>query len=101
MNPRRRGRARSALAVTLLLGGALRDASGQASSAPTAIAVATAQAPTPTERVTFDEAIRRAVEKNPTVVAAATGILRAEGLIRQARAATRLQIGRASCRERV
>jgi outer membrane protein len=53
---------------------------------------AVAQAPTPTERVTFDEAIRRAVEKNPTVVAAATGILRAEGLIRQARAATRPQI---------
>jgi outer membrane protein TolC len=42
--------------------------------------------------VTFDEAIRRAVEKNPTVVAAATGILRAEGLIRLARAATRPQI---------
>jgi outer membrane protein TolC len=56
------------------------------------MAVAAAQAPAPTERVTFDEAIRRAVEKNPTVVAAATGILRAEGLIRQARAATRLQI---------
>ncbi len=55
-------------------------------------AIAVAQAPTPTERVTFDEAIRRAVEKNPTVVAAATGILRAEGLIRLARAATRLQI---------
>jgi outer membrane protein TolC len=55
-------------------------------------AVAVAQAPTPTERVTFDEAIRRAVEKNPTVVAAATGILRAEGLIRLARAATRPQI---------
>jgi outer membrane protein TolC len=55
-------------------------------------AAAVAQAPTPTERVTFDEAIRRAVEKNPTVVAAATGILRAEGLIRLARAATRPQI---------
>jgi outer membrane protein TolC len=53
---------------------------------------AVAQAPPPTERVTFDEAIRRAIEKNPTVVAAATGILRAEGLIRQAHAATRLQI---------
>ncbi len=51
-----------------------------------------AQAPTPTERVTFDEAIRRAIEKNPTVVAAATGILRAEGLIRLARAATRPQV---------
>ena len=55
-------------------------------------AVAAAQAPTPTERVTFDEAIRRAIEKNPTVVAAATGILRAEGLIRLARSATRPQI---------
>ena len=55
-------------------------------------AIAAAQAPTPSERVTFEEAIRRAVEKNPTVVAAATGILRAEGLIRQARAATRPQI---------
>jgi outer membrane protein len=90
VKPRRRGRACSALAVALLLGGAVRDASGQASSAPPA--VASAQAPTPTERVTFDEAIRRAVEKNPTVVVAATGILRAEGLIRQARAATRLQV---------
>jgi outer membrane protein len=51
-----------------------------------------AQAPTPTERVTFDEAVRRAMDKNPTVAAVATGILRAEGLVRQARAATRLQI---------
>jgi outer membrane protein TolC len=51
-----------------------------------------AQAPTPTERVTFKEAIARAIEKNPTVTAAATAILRAEGLIRTARAATRLQI---------
>jgi outer membrane protein TolC len=55
-------------------------------------AIAVGQAPAPSERVTFDEAIRRAVEKNPTVVAAATGILRAEGLIRLARAATRPQI---------
>ena len=43
-------------------------------------------------RITFDEAIRRAIEKNPTVQAAAAGILRAEGLLRQARAATRLQV---------
>jgi outer membrane protein TolC len=55
-------------------------------------AIVVAQTPTPTERLTFDEAIRRAVEKNPTVVAAATGILRAEGLVRLARSATRLQI---------
>jgi outer membrane protein TolC len=72
----RRAVAGSALVAALLWGGV----------------TVSAQAPTPTERVTFDEAIRRAVEKNPTVVAAATGILRAEGLIRLARAATRPQI---------
>jgi outer membrane protein TolC len=51
-----------------------------------------AQTPVPVVRVTFKEAIDRAIDRNPTVAAAATGILRAEGLIRQARAATRLQI---------
>ncbi|HEV3141504.1 MAG TPA: hypothetical protein VGY57_13350, partial [Vicinamibacterales bacterium] len=51
-----------------------------------------AQSPVPTLRVTFDDAIKRAMEKNPTVQAAASAILRAEGLVRQARAATRLQI---------
>ncbi|HEV3141289.1 MAG TPA: TolC family protein [Vicinamibacterales bacterium] len=51
-----------------------------------------AQSPAPTLRVTFDDAIKRAMEKNPTVQAAASAILRAEGLVRQARAATRLQI---------
>src|SRR5258708_6165147 len=55
-------------------------------------AVLSAQAPPPVVRVTFKEAIDRAIERNPTVAAAATSILRAEGLIRQARAATRLQI---------
>ena len=47
-----------------------------------------AQAPAPVVRITFAEAIARAQEKNPTVAGAAAGILRAEGLIRQARAAT-------------
>ena len=51
-----------------------------------------AQTPAPVIRVTFKEAIDRAIEKNPTVAAAATGILRAEGLIRQARSATRVQV---------
>jgi len=51
-----------------------------------------AQAPAPALRVTFDDAIKRAIEKNPTVQAAASAILRAEGLVEQARAATRLQI---------
>ena len=51
-----------------------------------------AQTPAPVARVTFKEAIDRAIEKNPTVAAAAAGILRAEGLLRQARAATRVQV---------
>jgi outer membrane protein TolC len=49
-------------------------------------------APAPVVQVTFKEAIDRAVEKNPSVAAAASGILRAEGLIRQARAGTLLQV---------
>src|SRR5712691_5537031 len=48
--------------------------------------------PIPRLRVTFDDAIKRAIEKNPTVQAAASAILRAEGLVGQVRAATRLQI---------
>ena len=48
--------------------------------------------PVPVVRLTFSEAIRRAQEKNPTVTAAATGILRADALIRQARAATLVQL---------
>jgi outer membrane protein len=77
----RKGRACSALVIALLWGGA--------SAAPT---VATAQTPVPAERVTFDEAIRRAVEKNPSAAIAAAGILRAEGLLLDARSATRLQV---------
>jgi outer membrane protein TolC len=55
-------------------------------------AIAAAQAPVPTERVTFDEAIRRAVEKNPSAAIAAAGILRAEALMTEARSASRLQV---------
>ena len=51
-----------------------------------------AQAPAPVVRVTFAEAIRRAQDRNPTVAGAAAGILRAEGLLQQARAATLLQV---------
>ncbi|HTK28875.1 MAG TPA: TolC family protein, partial [Vicinamibacterales bacterium] len=52
-----------------------------------------AQAPAPTiERLTFADAIARATAKNPNVATAAAGILRAEGLLRQARAATLLQV---------
>jgi outer membrane protein TolC len=55
-------------------------------------AIGVAQTPVPTERVTFDEAIRRAVEKNPSAAIAAAGILRAEGLLLDARSASRLQV---------
>ena len=41
------------------------------------------------ERVTFDDAIARAIARNPTVAQAATAIARAEGLLQQARAVTR------------
>ncbi|HYB95657.1 MAG TPA: multidrug efflux RND transporter permease subunit [Vicinamibacterales bacterium] len=40
----------------------------------------------PIERVTFDEAITRALENNPNVAIAATNILRSEALLQQARA---------------
>jgi len=48
---------------------------------------------TPVETVTFDQAIARALEKNPTVAIAATNILRAEALLLQARAATLPGVG--------
>jgi outer membrane protein TolC len=55
-----------------------------------------AQAPVPAERMTFDAAIARAIDRNPTVAQAAAGILRSEGLVRQARAATLPQVNAAA-----
>src|SRR5687767_13819092 len=53
-----------------------------------------AQQPAPVvETVSFDEAITRALEKNPTVAIAATNILRAEALLQQARAGTQPRVG--------
>jgi outer membrane protein TolC len=43
--------------------------------------------------VTFDEAIARALEKNPSVAIAATNILRSEALLLQARAQTMPRVG--------
>lgn len=43
-----------------------------------------AQARPPAESLSFDDAIRRAIEKNPTVSIAAQDILRAEALLQQA-----------------
>jgi outer membrane protein TolC len=48
--------------------------------------------PQPAERVTFDEAVRRAMERNPSAAVAAAGILRAEALLRDARSGALLQV---------
>ena len=49
--------------------------------------------PAPVIRVAFAEAIQRAQDNNPTVSAAAAGILRADALMGQARAETLLHLG--------
>jgi outer membrane protein TolC len=51
-----------------------------------------AQPPQPTERIAFNEAIQRAIARNPSSAIAAAGILRADALLAQARSATRLQV---------
>jgi outer membrane protein TolC len=53
---------------------------------------ADAQAPAVVETVTFDEAITRALAKNPTVAIAATNILRSEALLEQARAVVKPRV---------
>jgi outer membrane protein TolC len=73
----------AALAV-VLWGGSVAAAAQQPGAA--------AMAPAPAERITFNDAVARAIQNNPTAKAAAAGILRAEGLLRQARAATLLQV---------
>lgn len=50
---------------------------------------ALAQTPPPVETVTLEQAVERAIKNNPTVAQASQDILRAEGLLQQARAATR------------
>jgi outer membrane protein len=54
--------------------------------------LASAQTPVPAEQVSFNDAIQRAIEKNPSSQIAAAGILRAQALLTEARANTRLQI---------
>jgi len=53
---------------------------------------AAAQPPAPLRQITFAEAVQQAQEQNATVRSAAAAILRAEGLLRAARAATLLQV---------
>ena len=45
------------------------------------------------ETVTFDEAIARALEKNPTIALASTNILRSEAILQQVRAAALPRVG--------
>lgn len=45
------------------------------------------------EHVTFEQAVQRAIEHNPTVAQATTAINRAESLLQQARAVTRPTVG--------
>ena len=47
-----------------------------------------AQTPPTMEAITLDEAVQRALKNNPTIAQASEGILRAEGLLQQARAST-------------
>ena len=55
----------------------------------TAWSPAWAQLPAPpVPRVSFDEAVTRAIDRNPTVAQAATAVARADALLQQARAAT-------------
>ena len=51
-----------------------------------------AQPPVPATRLSFADAVTQAIDRNPTVRAAASAILRADGQLRIARAATRLQV---------
>ena len=62
---------------------------GAAIAAPLSIA---AQTPAPAERVRFDEAVARAIARNPSTAIAAAGILRAEALLTEARSAAFLQV---------
>jgi outer membrane protein TolC len=55
-------------------------------------ALAVAQTPVAAQRVTFKDAIQRAMQNNPSVTGAAAGILRADALLTEARSATRLQV---------
>ena len=54
-----------------------------------AAAAAAAQNPAPVERVTFEEAVQRALERNPTVGQAEQAILRSQALLDQSRSVFR------------
>ncbi|MBY0496595.1 MAG: multidrug efflux RND transporter permease subunit [Cyanobacteria bacterium] len=64
------------------------SATAQDSVTAKAVALQTSTQTPVVESVTFDEAINRALEKNPTVAIASTNILRSEALLAQVRAQT-------------
>ncbi len=59
-----------------------------AAQTPAAPSMPPAAPPPQMEVVTFEQAVSRALANNPTVAQAATAVLRAEGLLQQARSAT-------------
>jgi hydrophobic/amphiphilic exporter-1 (mainly G- bacteria), HAE1 family len=89
------GAAGAVIGILLVVGLSLAapaHAQGASSSSPSASATATAdrQALSPSgppvvETLTFEQAVARAIEKNPSVAIAATNILRSEALLQQAR----------------
>src|SRR5947207_5702782 len=74
------------------VGSALRRIHGFTFAIVVLATVAHAQTPVVVERVTFQQAIDRAIANNPSAAVAAAGILRAEGLLAQARAGSLLQV---------
>lgn len=79
---------RSCISLAVAVLGLVATASAQAP----ATAPAAAQPPASVESLTFQQAIDRAIANNPSAGIAAAGILRAEGLLRQAQAASLLQV---------
>lgn len=73
-----------ALAATLIVSAARDRAAAQEASQP----APAGRVLVPTARVTFKDAVDQAIQRNPSVRQAAAEILRAQGLLQQARSAT-------------
>jgi outer membrane protein TolC len=72
------------LGLGLTLGSAVRAAAPE-SAAPAAVGPPAEPGPSPATRVTFEGAIRRALERNPTIAVAFAEIQRADALVQEAR----------------
>ena len=84
----------SASTLTVMFASAALPAFAQQPPAPV-LAQLPPQMIQPVERVTLEEAVARALTNNPTIAAASQAVLRAEGLLQQARAATRPNVSAA------